>query len=78
MKNKILLTIILGFCIFKLQSQIIPVSLGYKIKIPPFIIEGQVLEIISKQDKLKTTIFTDCKLKIVAEKRITNKKLLKL
>ena len=62
--KKILHTIILGFCIFKLQSQIIPVSLEYEIENSPFIIENQVLEIILKQDKLKTTIFTDCKLKI--------------
>ena len=65
MKNKILLTIILGFCIFKLQSQIFPVSLEYKIENSSYLIENQVLEIISKQDMLKTIIFTDCKLKIV-------------
>ncbi|MFM9988620.1 T9SS type A sorting domain-containing protein [Flavobacterium sp.] len=49
-----------------MSSQIIPVSLDYKIENSPYIIEGQVLEAISKQDKLKTTIFTDYTVKVIS------------
>ena len=66
MKNKFLLTIILTFLVFKLQSQIIPVSLEYKIENSPIIIEGKILEAISKQDRLKTTIFTDYTVKVIS------------
>ncbi len=65
MKNKLLITIILTFGVFKLQSQIIPVSLDYKIENADFIIEGEIVGATSKQDKLKTTIFTDYTVKII-------------
>lgn len=52
-----------------MNSQIIPVNLDYKIENSPFIIEGQVLDAISKQDKLKTTIFTDYRVKIILVKK---------
>lgn len=66
MKKITLLITILFFINLKMNSQIIPVSLEYKIENSPFIIEGQVLEAISKQDILKTTIFTDYTVKVVS------------
>lgn len=66
MKKTILLITILFFINSKINSQIILVSLEYKIENSPFIIEGQVLEAISKQDKLKTTIFTDYTVKVIS------------
>ena len=65
MKNKLLLTTVLTFWLFKLQSQIIAVSLDYKIENSSFIIEGEIVNAIAKQDKLKITIFTDYTVKII-------------
>lgn len=54
MKKTLQMIAILFFINLKMNSQIIPVSLEYKIENAPFIIEGQILEANSKQDKLNT------------------------
>ena len=66
MKKTVLLIAISLLVNLKLNSQIISVSLDYKIENSPFIIDGQVIDAISKQDNLNTTIFTDYTVKVLS------------